>query len=90
MDNSEILYVQSTLSLASYANLQKGAPKIDALKHAGLTETRAKDFASNWSVVDTYADVSGVAATVFQENATGKRYSRRECGHPQLFNSPDK
>ena len=78
MDKISTLYAQSLLSFASYADLQKGmtlSEVSDALiKQAKMSETQAADFAAHWSVVDTYADVSGVAATVFQENATGERY----------------
>ena len=74
MENIKDLYTQSLLSLAAYVNLPKGAIDKQLLIDAKMPPTQAADFASNWTVVDTYADVSGVAATVFQENATGERY----------------
>lgn len=68
------LYTQSLLAFAAYANLSKGIPKKEYLKFVGMTENQATDFASNWTVVTQYTDASGVFATVFEENATGKRY----------------
>lgn len=82
------LYTQSLLSFAAYASLSKGVPSVDNLKKAGMTSAQATDFASNWVVVDQYSDASGVSVTVFQENATGKRYlAVRGTESPGDFNA---
>ena len=65
MSESNTLYKQSLLAMAAYADITPSSDISKALEHAGMSPTQAADFASNWSVVDTYADVSGVAATVF-------------------------
>ncbi len=71
------LYTQSLLAQAAYADLVAGTPNISALRvenKSNMTLDQATDFASKWTVVDQYSDASGAGATIFQENATGKKY----------------
>lgn len=73
------LYIQAELALASYSNLTAGIsdnPYIDALKNGGdgMSDAQASDFASKWTVVDQFNSITGVSATIFQENATGQKY----------------
>ena len=71
-------YKQAELALASYASLSNVTLNtrtgIDALKAAGMSDAQATAFALKWSVVDQFNSISGVSATVFQENATGQKY----------------
>lgn len=70
-------YKQAELALASYAILEAGildSASVNALKIAGMSEAQASDFASKWTVIDQFDSITGVSATVFQENTTGQRY----------------
>ena len=88
MDTLPVLYTQSLLALAAYADLVPGAPTIAALTRAGMSDRQAVDFISNWLVVAQYTDASGASATVFQEKSSGKRYlAIRGTESPGDFNA---
>jgi len=69
------LYTQSSLSLAAYADLTKGAldtpTQKAALEKAGMAAAQAADFATKWTVVDQYNGITGVSATVFKNIEQG-------------------
>jgi len=67
-------FLQSQLALAAYANLTSTVPNESELIKNGMTTVQASVFASNWTVVDQYNSITGLSATVFQNNATGERY----------------
>ncbi|MHB9119793.1 MAG: hypothetical protein ACYC2R_16205, partial [Burkholderiales bacterium] len=53
-----------------------------------MTDAQATNFTASWSFVDQYTDASGASATVFQENATGKKYlTIRGTESPGDFNA---
>lgn len=66
-------FKQSELALAAYANLATGRPDEAALRAAGMAASQATRFANNWNVVDQYNDITGLSATVFQDQS-GKKY----------------
>lgn len=65
------------LAQAAYTNLASGI--IDGLgrkelqEEAGMSLTQAQTFATNWTVIDQYTDLSGVSATIF-EDSDGNRH----------------
>ncbi|MBU1567844.1 MAG: lipase family protein [Proteobacteria bacterium] len=72
-------YKQSELAFAAYSNLtagMSGKDYTDALQdgNKGLSVTQATEFAKKWSVVDQFTGSTGVSATVFKDNETGKTY----------------
>ena len=82
------LATQANLAFAAYANLSIGIPDKQALLDVKMTDSQAADFVSKWTVAAQYTDASGAAATVFQENATGKKYlAIRGSESPGDFNA---
>lgn len=74
---ADVLFRNSELSLAAYANLSKDlktAAQIESLQHAGMSEIEATEFAKRYPDVVAVADYpgSGFQATVFREAGTGK------------------
>jgi hypothetical protein len=72
-------YNQAELAFAAYSDLVRGMTKdayITALKDNGngMSAVQAADFASKWLVVDSYNDITGVSATVFQAVSGGAKY----------------
>jgi len=68
-------YAQSSMALASYADLSPGVDPIFALQAAGMTGTQANEFASFYTVLDRQVDAFGLSVTLFQDalgNQTGK------------------
>lgn len=73
MSQTNTLYNQSLLAMASYADAT--ANFADSLKAIGMTNAQANAFTSSWSVVSQHTDpATGVSATIFQETATGQKY----------------
>ncbi len=73
MANLDNLSVHAQLAEAAYANLLPGVPKIAALVDAGMADAEASVFAQNYLVVDSYSDLTGLSATIFQDS-TGERF----------------
>ncbi len=71
-------YQQAGLAFAAYADLYSDISENDykkaLIEDAKMTDTQADAFIEKYSVVDQYADASGVSATVFEDNETGKRF----------------
>lgn len=73
MDKLNNVSAYAELAQAAYATLPRGAPAIAGLIDAGMSDAQARRFASTYSVVDSYHDLSGVSATVLEDLA-GDRY----------------
>ena len=73
------LYIQSSLSLAAYADLTKGVLDTPiqkaALEKASMAIAQTTNFASKWTIVEQFNDIpSGLNATVFHNIAENKNY----------------
>jgi len=70
-------YMQAELAFAAYADLLPGVNPVPALRSnaVDMTAAQAAQFAETWTVIaPTFTDaVTGVSATVFQNNLTGKK-----------------
>ena len=84
------IFNQSELGLASYANLQSGSLNTEAqireLRNAGMSASQATNFASRYSVVTQFDDItetgeSSFNVTVFKDNSGKKTIGDR----PRFF-----
>lgn len=77
MNNVEKYFDQSELAMAAYANLTNedlNSPKNQqSLRDAGMPDAEAKNFASNYTVIDRKYDSTGLSVTLF-EDKNGKQY----------------
>ena len=75
MTSIQEYFVQSELSIASYALLTLGQPNTAELikDSCGMSISEAQKFAATYTILDQYTDaVTGVSATIFRSNATGE------------------
>jgi hypothetical protein len=72
-------FEQAQLSMAAYASLQRGMFGKDypgyvaALVNEGMCQKQAEVFANNYTVLSQRSDNNGFSATLFLDNATGRK-----------------